>query len=240
LTLCYGDSVELNVSPLDDYTYYWTPSTYLQSPQDVSTYANPEETITYYAVGIRNQCSDTLEQRIVVNKVELNFVSDFQICGDTVSLSAASDPNSDIVWSLDPSFDDVIGQNAITTSQIGDYYVRATLGDCASVGIARVDITPECCSQENLQIPNAFSANGDGINDYFLIKDSKGIVQDFELQIFNRWGQKTFYSQDKTQKWDGFFKGVLQPSSVFDYHLSVGCIEDKGAFFIKGNITLIR
>ena len=97
-----------------------------------------------------------------------------------------------------------------------------------------------CCSEDNILIPNAFTPNGDLLNEKFRIIDELNIVQDFELNIFNRWGQKVFYTQDKKESWDGYFKGQLQPSSVFDYHLSIGCIGGQYSFFKKGNISLIR
>jgi gliding motility-associated-like protein len=61
-----------------------------------------------------------------------------------------------------------------------------------------------------------------------------------ELSIFNRWGQKVFYTNDKDESWNGYFNGKLQPSSVFDYHLNIECIGGQNSFFKKGNITLIR
>jgi gliding motility-associated-like protein len=97
-----------------------------------------------------------------------------------------------------------------------------------------------CCSEDNILIPNAFTPNGDLINEKFRIQDELNIVQNLELSIFNRWGQKVFFADNKSQSWDGYFKGDLQPSSVFDYHLLIECIGSEKSFFKKGNITLIR
>lgn len=52
-------------------------------------------------------------------------------------------------------------------------------------------------------IPNAFSPNGDGINDLFFVQGKDIDPENFELQIFNRWGEVVFETNDITEKWDG-------------------------------------
>ena len=53
--------------------------------------------------------------------------------------------------------------------------------------------------------PNAFSPDGDGLNDFFKVS-GQGII-DFEMEIFNRWGQMVFKSSNINEKWDGTFRG---------------------------------
>ena len=61
-----------------------------------------------------------------------------------------------------------------------------------------------------------------------------------ELHIYNRWGQKEFYSDDKNKGWDGSFKGNKLQSDVFDYYMQIDCIGGEADFLKKGDITLIR
>ncbi|MEJ7685267.1 MAG: gliding motility-associated C-terminal domain-containing protein [Segetibacter sp.] len=66
-----------------------------------------------------------------------------------------------------------------------------------------------------LDVPNAFTPNGDGINDKVFVR-GYGISK-MTWRIYNRWGEKVFETNDKTQGWDGTYKGSLQPKEV--YHL---------------------
>ena len=85
-----------------------------------------------------------------------------------------------------------------------------------------------------------FHPNNDGINDKYFINDIDGIIIDFKLEIFNRLGQKVYFSNDqKTNEWDGTYNNEKLPPQVFDFYLEISCIGAKTLFY-KGNITLIR
>ncbi|MBK9732098.1 MAG: PKD domain-containing protein [Chitinophagaceae bacterium] len=86
-------------------------------------------------------------------------------------------------------------------------------------------------------IPTAFTPNNDGINDaYKIITDG---TNDFELMIFNRWGQMVYQSSDADASWDGTYEGL--PEEMGSYIYSVSIKFDNGVSRVmKGNITLIR
>jgi gliding motility-associated-like protein len=85
-------------------------------------------------------------------------------------------------------------------------------------------------------VPNAFSPNYDGLNDCFGVKHW-GPVDQFELMIFNRWGERLFFTK-KNDCWNGFYKGVLQPVGVYVYILKAKGV--CGEVFKKGTFSLIR
>ncbi len=64
-----------------------------------------------------------------------------------------------------------------------------------------------------LHVPNAFTPNGDGINDTFFVYAYN--VKDFEMEIFNRWGESMYRTQNPRAGWDGTFKGEACPSGVY-------------------------
>ena len=88
-----------------------------------------------------------------------------------------------------------------------------------------------------LDVPNAFTPNGDGINDKVFVRGF-GITK-MTWRIYNRWGEMVFVSNDKTQGWDGTYKGSLQPKEVYHYVLSVQ-YTDNTKSEKKGDITLLR
>jgi gliding motility-associated-like protein len=86
-------------------------------------------------------------------------------------------------------------------------------------------------------VPNAFSPNGDGLND--MINVHGFCVATYVLQIYNRWGEKVFETTSMTESWDGTYQGKALDTGVFMYRAD-GITIDQKPFNIKGNITLIR
>lgn len=78
---------------------------------------------------------------------------------------------------------------------------------CINSDDVKVYVTSE------LWAPNAFTPDGDGINDLFFIKTFR--IKELELLIFDRWGELLFYTDDKTKGWDGSYKGEKLKSDVY-------------------------
>jgi gliding motility-associated-like protein len=88
-------------------------------------------------------------------------------------------------------------------------------------------------------VPTAFTPNGDGINDKLEIKGRFGRVQNFNLSIFNRWGEEIFSSTDRNQMWDGFLEN--SPALIGSYFFKLKVILTDGEVLINnGNFELIR
>lgn len=93
-------------------------------------------------------------------------------------------------------------------------------------------------------IPNAFSPDGDGINDTFTIYGSEDIKEVAELRIFNRWGVQVFEKQnfspgDDTEGWDGRQGGQFAPPGTYVYLARIVFDDDKPRL-VKGAFTLVR
>ncbi len=88
-------------------------------------------------------------------------------------------------------------------------------------------------------VPTGFSPNGDGRNDVFGIMGSGKYSTDFEMRIWNRWGQEVFRSTDPNVGWDGNFNGQQAQTGVYAYYITYKNIQGE-LKSIKGNVTLIR
>lgn len=90
-----------------------------------------------------------------------------------------------------------------------------------------------------LEMPNAFSPNGDGINDIYKAKDNHKSIIEFHGYIFNRWGQKIFEWTDIDSGWDGTYKGKQVADGVY-----FALIKAKGAdgrkYNIKKDVNILR
>ena len=86
--------------------------------------------------------------------------------------------------------------------------------------------------------PNAFSPDGDGFNDVFKVS-GQGII-DFEMEIFNRWGQMVFKSSNINQKWDGTFRGKDLPTGTYIYKIKIITHGENQKSVKSGTISLVR
>ena len=121
-----------------------------------------------------------------------------------------------------------------TTTQ---YQIRVeNEAGCVATDNVIVNVVPDY----NIYIPNAFTPNGDGNNDYFQIYGNLKGVEYIEAMIFNRWGEKVFESHDYNFKWDGSFKGVTQDPQVFVYQIKFAFIDGHVEPLKSGSLTLIR
>ncbi|MEL6654506.1 MAG: gliding motility-associated C-terminal domain-containing protein, partial [Bacteroidota bacterium] len=86
-------------------------------------------------------------------------------------------------------------------------------------------------------VPNAFSPNNDGNNDRFVIQGL--FLEDYEIQIFNRWGRLIFASQNVGDSWDGTSEGRALPEGVYAFVVT-GKDEFGDEIERKGTVTLVR
>ncbi len=88
-------------------------------------------------------------------------------------------------------------------------------------------------------IPNTFTPNGDGVNDYFT---GKGIgVKTFAMRIYDRWGEMIYYTEDMAKGWDGMVKNKDTPDKldVYSYRVLVTDLKGKVREFV-GHVTLLK
>lgn len=102
------------------------------------------------------------------------------------------------------------------------------------IGPMRVTI-----SESKLEMPNAFSPNGDGINDIYKAKDGYQSIIEFHAYIFNRWGQKLYEWDDPAGGWDGKYKGKdVKQGAYFVLVKAKGA--DGRTFNIRRDVNLLR
>ncbi|MBK7149222.1 MAG: PKD domain-containing protein [Bacteroidetes bacterium] len=125
--------------------------------------------------------------------------------------------------------------NTINPLQSIAYTIMATdtLG-CEGSATVFVLVNPE----HIVFVPNVFTPNSDGTNDIFYAY-SKAVKQ-FNLRLFNRWGELVFESNNLNDGWDGTYKGELQPNGVYVYTLQIVYLDNYTRNDLKGSVTLVR
>ena len=193
-------------------------------------------TYFYTATGHYPVCADvTATDSVVVSAYPVvNLGPDTVLCLDgpaiTVSnLNDLNDPTVKWLWSTGAT------TPSIAIVHPGKYSLTATRNDCATT--ENIEVNKDCYTD----IPNAFSPNGDGVNDYFYPRQllSKGVVG-FSMTIFDRWGQKIFETTNTNGRgWDGKFNGKDQPEGVYIYQINA-ILKNGRPENYSGNVTLVR
>lgn len=117
----------------------------------------------------------------------------------------------------------------------GTYRVVAiSKGDTSFTSISNsLEVHP----QLKLFLPNAFTPNGDGLNDTFGVNNDN--LRSMQLLIFDRWGQLVFESKDPNEKWDGTVNGQLGQNGVYAYTINLKG-NDGSSIRKDGSVLLIN
>jgi gliding motility-associated-like protein len=125
-----------------------------------------------------------------------------------------------------------------TYSDIGRYYVKLFVknsGGCTDSAFHWIDIDPQFV----IFIPNAFTPNGDGDNDVFYAKGE--YINDFEMRIFDRWGNMIYYADNINKPWNGKKNNVgeIEQQDVYVYQITIKDNKDKRHKYV-GTVTLVK
>lgn len=108
---------------------------------------------------------------------------------------------------------------------------------CTDTATAVIDVAP----LTTYYLPNAFSPNGDGLNDTY---GGKGIlkgIRSFNMTIWNRWGELVYESDDPAAQWDGLTREDGKPAPKGVYHCQVDYVGARGEnFSVESSVTLLR
>ncbi|MCH7536095.1 MAG: gliding motility-associated C-terminal domain-containing protein, partial [Bacteroidetes bacterium] len=218
--ICENETILLDGS-IPNGTFQW------QDMSSDSTFSVSDQG-TYWveASNICGSVSDT----VIVNVVPLpsiNLGQDANICvGDSILLTATLDGALSYLWQSGETDSTLL----VTTPglyQVEVNYICGTISDSVLFSNSR-----NCF--ESI-IPTLFSPNGDDINDTWEI-DNIDYYEHVEVEIFNRWGSRVFYSVGYKEEWDGKYKGEDLPTAPYFYIIKLG----NGTVPYTGSISIIR
>jgi gliding motility-associated-like protein len=188
---------------------------------------------TYYVtVAGNNGCkgSDTTMIKTLLPLPSHFLPTDTSICSYDTLLLIAKPGYKEYLWNNNST------GSTLSIEHAGTYSLEVTdKNNCK--GTAFVVVTQKEC-MKGFFMPNAFSPNNDGINDFYkpLLF---GKVKKYHLIIYNRWGEIMFESNDFVKGWDGTFKNQKQDGNVFTW-LCTYQFEGEKQEIKKGVVTLIR
>lgn len=227
-TVCRGTSLTLDAT-IEDAAYRW--STGAQAAR--ITVDQPGD----YAVTVTTPSCRTTDQISVrfTDGPGFSFGTDTVICrGEELLLTVTGKPAS-VQW------EDGSSDVERRISQPGAYRVQAI--DACGQNEATIDVAFQPCG--NIYIPNAFSPNGDGVNDRFIVfGDGSSQSRILSLRVFDRWGNLVFEASgiapgDASSAWDGTFRGRDAPAGTYIYAVEIERLDGKKTIQ-SGEINLLK
>jgi len=165
-------------------------------------------------------------------------VSDVQLCSSGDAFISVNNPSSTFTYRLyddqsnaQPLDEENSGRFKVTISNNRSYFISQLSGSCES-SRSEIKVTVGVSA---VGIPNAFTPNGDGINDYWSLKGMENNPNSL-VQVFTRYGQKVFESKGYSHPFDGTYGGKELPTGVYYYIINLG----TNCNILSGDVTIIR
>ncbi|HSZ26003.1 MAG TPA: PKD domain-containing protein, partial [Cytophagaceae bacterium] len=245
--VCPGISARLNAS--GGITYQWKNSPFLNCTICQNPLASPPiNTSNYFTVEVTdvNNCKASDSMNVTVRPIvtpQVSFIGGGRCFNNAVPFFATATNfdflcNGPIKWNWD--FGD--GQTSSEQNPFhlfpkeGNYIVSLSIQNSAVAKDTLALLIADSCLK-NMYVPNAFTPNGDGENDYAYLRTINSTKIDF--RIYNRWGEEVFHTNSLQEGWDGTYKGVKQTPQTFVFVAEV-TFYDGTEKTLKGNITLIE
>ncbi len=222
-SICEGEQIEFY--PGEGFnTYLW------QDGSSQPTYTASENGIYWVEVTNQAGCSFRDSVLLITNPPPVvNLAADTMLCAPNELVLDAGYFNGSYDWSNSENTQTIIARE-------GDGQIWVIVTDSnGCIGADTIQILG-CINHLDLIIPNAFTPNGDGYNDYWLINGYEN-YPNISVKIFDSWGAQVFQSyQGYSQPWDGTSNGKKLPVNAYYYVINKG----DGSKEIVGSITLIR
>lgn len=237
-TLCEGKSEILSATSSVPGTFKWMPPDGLSNDAVANPVASPQS-FTNYKVTVTNSygCKDSAFVPISVykNPVAKAGPDKIILAGDTATINASvSGTDVNYYWSPSLYMDN---SRSLTPVVNPPKEINYTLNAVSTVGCGVATDDVKISVYKDIFIPNAFTPNGDGINDMFRVLPFEN-YKIIKFGIYNRWGKLMFETDDAHNGWNGTFGGEPAPAGVYVYYIEMQNRQKK--IKKKGTIVLLR
>lgn len=211
-------------------------SSTIQNP--VHTYNNSTQYNVTLIATSDNGCRDTITKVVTIQPppvADFTFTPPAVQIGQSISFTDQSYDDIGLwLWSFGDA--DTAWQQHVQHAWTSTGYFQVCLEVTDMYG-CKDSVCKEVIVNMPPQLPNAFSPNGDGVNDVLYVLG--GPFKELEFKIYNNWGHVIFVSNDQSKGWDGTRDGVLQPIGVYVYTIYAVTL-DNNRYELKGDVSLLR
>jgi len=239
--ICPYDTIQVHVftNPALDViqSFYWSPATFISDTKNANPLVWPPSSSYYTVHGVDTAgCLDSLSLFINIRPAAVIEMPDSVTIfpEDTYQINPGTNCNS-FKWFPPFGLSSDSVSNPVASPTVNTKYIvnASTEEGCRVQDSIKIYLAPD----SYINVPNAFTPGGEVNNILYVVHLGEATLKTFN--IYNRWGQKIFESNDINKGWDGTFNGQPQPMGVYVY--TVEAYTYKGVKVVKnGNTTLLR
>jgi gliding motility-associated-like protein len=202
------------------------------------TINNPSANLSYYVEAVSSTCSSTSRTQVTATLLPMPSVNAGPdktiVAGDVIQMAATASAGS-YLWTPSTALSSPTVVNPSANPSTSTNYVLSVtdpLG-CVKSDTVIITVLPYC-----VKPTDAFTPNGDGINDTWRIFDGTCTAIS-QVAVFNRYGNEVFKSGNYKNDWNGEFKGKPLPDGTYYYVITYQLVNSRSVY-IKGSVTILR
>jgi len=217
----------------------WTLEDKIFTNSSICEPADFEEIVQEFPISISTICESDLQANFSINNICLNnpIVFENSSLGPIIYQEWNFNEGTFISEEKNPTY---------SFTESGFFPIQLIVSDGCRMDtmIQEIEVPVEPCAC-NMIFPNAFTPDQDGLNDFFHpIIECDYQIENYNLMLFNRWGQVIFKTDNLEEKWDRNFKGKPVPMDVLVFKIQYDVIDWNGILIRQtnesGDVTLIR
>ncbi len=236
--MCATASVQLDGNNGNTVQYLWSPGTYLSATTVPNPIAFPPFSTAFNVIITDVACNYnnsftvfvTVDPLPVINAGKSNDID----CSAHSAILHASG-GTQYLWSPSIHLSSTIIPNPVATPTSTQQYIVIVKDALGCANKDSVTVFSNVAASLARFMPNAFTPNGDGLNDCYGLKNWL-LIQQLEFMIFDRWGEKVFSTTNPSVCWDGTYKGKPSLAGTYVYYIKAqtacGLEEQKGTFLL--------
>jgi gliding motility-associated-like protein len=234
-SICLGASFIPRVSS-GAATYAWTPGSSVTNPSAMQPTLTPLQQTDFIVTAMQGEClaKDTIRTS-VFKGAQIDAGPDMEILQGDKTVLQASGSAGNYLWTPPAGLSATNILNPLASPAVTTTYslLVTTTDGCKDSDTLRLTVLPYC-----VKPMEAFTPNGDGINDHWLVTTGN-CLKSAKAEVFNRYGSLVYRSEDYKNDWDGTYKGKALPDGTYYFVITYQLINGK-TVYLKGNVTILR
>jgi gliding motility-associated-like protein len=234
-SICFGASFSTALTS-NAAAFSWSPATGVSNAALLNPVFAPATTTTYTLTATQGPCTVTRSFTVAVAQaIAVNAGPDVSVYQGQSTQLNGSGPSGVYAWTPPAGLSAANIPNPIATpAATTTYTFRITTPQgCTATDEVTVRVIPYC-----IKVMNAFTPNGDGINDRWLVSNGPCLTNS-HVTVYNRYGSLVYESADYKNDWDGTYKGKPVPDGTYYYKIVFRIINGQREF-AQGDVTVIR
>jgi gliding motility-associated-like protein len=217
-------------------TYTWAPTNGVSNTSILNPTLNPTANTTYTVTAAIGSCTAISTFNVVVNAASANAGTNATIIkGSSTTLNGTGTTGSTYLWTPAAGLSATNVLNPVATPAATTNYILTvtTAQGCVATSNVSIEVLFSC-----IKPLNAFTPNGDGRNDTWLITEGN-CTRNIRAYVYNRYGSKVYESENYQGKWDGTYNGKPLPDATY-YYVLFYTLLDGSIVNVKGDVTILR